>query len=634
MSTTENTPEIEVRPTRMRHYVVASGAMMSMLLYLDRFCVGIAEPYIKQDLGLSTLQMGFFFSAFFLTYALFQVPSGWMTDRFGSRVMLVTYVLTWSFFTAMMGLSYGFVMLLLMRAAYGIGQSGAYPTSASIISKWVPFSNRGTASSIIALGGRVGGAIAPLLTAFLIVMFVPVSRSSLLKPDDVLKPDELCYAIAPPVPEGAIVNNAEPRNEVLQEAEKKWPKFSQRMWNILDEKSKNLIAEVAVKFHPVAERITQLEKEANEFKKQRRFVAARDKQAEADSLRVKLSDDQLQQLTDAINSVVQSDRFYTANDEAFADLQLASALEKFQMRIDAGETLTPEEMARFNRLLLEKKFPTAIGKVYVAGWRPVMISYGLLGLIVAVVLWVVLRNRPEEHPRCNQAERALIEAGRPANAPSPHGKTRGVPLKRLLKSGSMWMNSISQVGTNIGWIFIPMWFPRYLSEVYDVPLIQRGTMTMIPMLVGWFGMLGGGRLTDFMVSKVGLKWGRRIPWGGSRFIAMSAFLMCPFLDNPWAVTIAMSVVAFSTDLGTASGWAFTQDVGGKYVGSVLGWGNMWGNLGATISPILLAWVFSTYDYQTMFMVCAGAFVVAGICGLGIDATIPIAPPDEQEESTD
>ena len=100
-------------------------------------------------------------------------------------------------FTAMMGLSYGFAMLLIMRAAYGIGQAGAYPTSASIISKWVPFSNRGTASSIVAFGGRLGGAIAPILTAFLIVLFVPVDRSSAFNDKSLRNAAALCDRLTP-----------------------------------------------------------------------------------------------------------------------------------------------------------------------------------------------------------------------------------------------------------------------------------------------------------------------------------------------------------------------------------------------------------------------------------------------------
>lgn len=596
------------KPSRVRHFVVAAGALMAALLYLDRFCVGIAQPYIEQDLGLTTMQMGYFFSAFFLTYALFQVPSGWMTDRFGSRVMLVVYVLTWSFFTAMMGLSYGFVMLILMRAAYGIGQSGAYPTSSSIISKWVPFSNRGTASSIIAVGGRVGGAIAPILTAFLIVAFVPVSHSSLFEPHELRKPDKLCYAIAP-------IGSSEDAG--------------QRIWSILSEGSQNVVSNVATQYDKDAEQIAQLEREAGEFKKQRRFSAAQEKIESADELRVVLTDEQKSQLAAALNEVVKSNAFCKPNDDVFADVQLKSAAKDFRTRVDDGESLTEDETQRFNRLILEKLYPDALGNVYVAGWRPVMIAYGTFGLVVAFLLWRTLRNRPDEHPRCNAAERALIAAGQPASSASPHGKTGGIPWGRMLRSGSLWLNSISQVGTNIGWVFLVTWFPAYLRDVHKVTDLETlGWMVSIPLFVGWFGMLGGGKLTDYTAGRFGVKWGRRIPWGGSRFIAVAAFLVCPFLDSAWGVTIAMSVVAFSTDLGTASGWAYTQDVGGKYVGSVLGWGNMWGNLGATVSPILLAFVFTNYGFDVMFQVCAGAFVVAGVCGLGIDATIPIDPDIE------
>jgi nitrate/nitrite transporter NarK len=166
--------------------------------------------------------------------------------------------------------------------------------------------------------------------------------------------------------------------------------------------------------------------------------------------------------------------------------------------------------------------------------------------------------------------------------------------------------------------------------VHHVKIVERGFMASVPLFVGWFGMLGGGRLTDYCVGKLGLKWGRRLPWGGSRFLAVAAFLACPLLDfSPWAVVVAMSVVAFATDLGSASGWAFCQDVGGKNVGSVLGWGNMFGNLGATVSPILLGWVQDAWGYNVMFFVCAAAFVLAGVCGLAIDATKAIVVEESE-----
>jgi len=216
---------------------------MSVLLYLDRFCVGMAEPYIKQDLGLSTFQVGIFFSAFFLTYALCQVPSGWFSDRYGARLMLTVYILAWSLFTAMMGLSYGFAMLLLMRAAYGVGQAGAYPTSASVLSKWVPFSNRGTASSLVAFGGRLGGAIAPVLTALMIVWFVPMRTSSLLQPDSLRDGAALCVHLSPEDPSDLPAARLRVRSDLPVEVQR-------------------IVDSIAVKYRPLAEDKQELERRA------------------------------------------------------------------------------------------------------------------------------------------------------------------------------------------------------------------------------------------------------------------------------------------------------------------------------------------------------------------------------------
>jgi MFS family permease len=151
-------------------------------------------------------------------------------------------------------------------------------------------------------------------------------------------------------------------------------------------------------------------------------------------------------------------------------------------------------------------------------------------------------------------------------------------------------------------------------------------MTSIPTAVGFVGMLGGGFLTDYMVRRVGLRWGRALPIGLTRFLAMTAYVVCLTNPHPWIAVAAFGLVAFATDLGTASTWAFNQDVGGKYVGSVLGWGNMWGNIGAFVGPILVAWVVDidgAANWNAAFIVCGGAFLLSGLCGLCVDATKPI-----------
>lgn len=580
--------------------------LMAVLLYLDRFCVGFAQPYIRQDLNLSEFQMGLFFSAFFLPYALAQVPSGFLSDRYGARIMLTIYIIAWSVFTALMGLAGGFAMLILMRAATGLGQSGAYPTSSSIISKWVPFAGRGGASSVIAFGGRLGGAIAPLLTAILIVAFVPVSQPSTLTPGEILDLPALC-------------------NELQGGAEDIAPDV-EHVRSQMSPESIERVDELALKYKPDVERRKKLLGEVKKLQDRWMMVAAFNKTEEADAVEFHVEDTDRKLIADQLNGMIGSTDFYSK--DAFAKLaRLDNAAIKFMKRANAGESLSETEWPRFNRLLFEGVFPNSIGKVYVGGWRPVMITYGLAGFGIAAVFWIFVRNRPTEHNGCNEAERALIDA-RPPGATSPHGKPESVPWANMLRSRSLWLSSMAQVGTNIGWVFIVTWFPTYLLKAHQVPILERGIMASIPLFVGWAGMLGGGRLTDVLARKIGVKWGRRLPWSLTRFVAMSAFLSCLVMDDPWSVTMAMAVVAFSTDLGTPSAWAFTQDVGGKHVGSVLGWGNMWGNLGATISPILIAWAMSTQDWNTMFQLCAAAFAFAGIMALGIDASKPVVPDDD------
>ncbi len=182
---------VSQRPTHIRYFVVGVAAMSSLLLYLDRVCISMAGTYIQQDLGLSDDQIGWVMGLFFWSYALGQVPCGWLTDRFGTRLMLTTYILSWSLLTACTGLAFGLFALVAIRLGFGLAQAGAYPTSASVVSKWVPFSGRGAASGVVAVGGRVGGAVAPFLTGYLIVAFTPLSTPIDLQPADIMDAPQL-----------------------------------------------------------------------------------------------------------------------------------------------------------------------------------------------------------------------------------------------------------------------------------------------------------------------------------------------------------------------------------------------------------------------------------------------------------
>ena len=609
------------RLTRVRYFVVFVSMLMAILLYLDRFCVSFAADYIREDLDLSQNQVAWMFSIFFWSYALAQVPSGWLSDRYGSRIMLSLYIISWSLFTLLTGIVSGLIGLLIMRLACGLGQAGAYPTSASVVSKWIPLSGRAAASSIVALGGRCGGAIAPVLTAILMVTLVPISgdgSTETLTDEDLLHTAELCSLLSP---DGDTAASTEPADVAVTHA-------SSLILGLVSDESRSEIAATAAKHR-------QTDRTSTELSDGQNITSAEEPV---------LSEASTTSLVSAFNDLLETTSLFDSG--VHEEVSLPREGLTLRDRVTSGEELTPAERRRFHRLLLEVTFPRHIRKIYVDGWRPVMYIYGVVGFLVAGIYWLVIRNHPSEHPRCQPAELDLIAEGRNESPSDSHVAEGGAPLMALIRSFSMWCDCFMQTGTNIAWVFLVTWLPRYLREVHDVPIEWRGLLAGVPLAAGVVGMLLGGKATDLLTARIGLKWGRRWPLFATKISGAAAYGCCLLfsslpttspLNSAAAFTVCFCVVSFSVDFGNPANWAFKQDVGGRYVGSVLGWGNMWGNLGAAISPLIYNFVLgenpALADWNNMMLVCLLAFVVAGICALGIDATQPIVT-DETRTSGD
>ena len=154
-------------PTCVRYRVMAFLCALSFLTYFDRVCIVRAQPDIQRDLFLSDNQMGLVLGAFWLAYGLFEIPSGWMGDRFGPRLALLRIVLAWSLFTALSGTAIGFASLLVFRFLFGFGEEGAYPNMAVVQSRWVPAKGRARFAGVLWLSARWGGAFSPIIFGWL-----------------------------------------------------------------------------------------------------------------------------------------------------------------------------------------------------------------------------------------------------------------------------------------------------------------------------------------------------------------------------------------------------------------------------------------------------------------------------------
>jgi MFS transporter, ACS family, glucarate transporter len=148
---------------KYRNRVLALLAALSVLTYLDRVCISVAAPRIQSELDLSPQDWGLVTGAFAIAYALFEIPSGYLGDRFGARAMLTRIVLWWSAFTTLTGFISKLWSLVIIRFFFGAGEAGAYPTASTSVFRWFPAAERGRAFGVIWLSSQLGGAIAPLL---------------------------------------------------------------------------------------------------------------------------------------------------------------------------------------------------------------------------------------------------------------------------------------------------------------------------------------------------------------------------------------------------------------------------------------------------------------------------------------
>lgn len=419
-------------PTSVRYEVMGLMTVMSLLLYLDRFCLGIAVPRITAELNLTKMEMSAVIGAFFFSYALAQVPTGWLAECIGARTMLAGSVFVWSLLTGVTGLVSGLAAFVVIRLLMGISQAGAYPIAARINSLWVPYGQRALANGLVTMGGRAGFALAPFLTGELIALF-------------------------------------------------------------------------------------------------------------------------------------------------------------------GGD------------------------------WRPAFWIYGLVGFVWVGYFVVRFRETPARQPRCNAAEADLITGSLPPEASKPQGKGTRLPWGIALKNTSLWLQCFTQVASNVAWIFFGAWMPTYLMEAYQVDLQTAGRLSSLPPLAGALGCFIGGVWSDRLVRQLGPRWGRSVMGIGSKLSAGVFLLLSVLAEDPFMATALMVVAAGVNDFGLGATWAYFQDAGGPYVGPLLGFANMFGNLGATASAPIVAGVQLAYGWDPAIAVCSGLFMLSGVLWIGIDASKPIVP---------
>lgn len=149
---TQETSSATTRKTGYRFLILTMITIVLALSSGDRAAVSLAGSDMSKELGISSVEMGYVFSAFSWAYVIFLIPSGWLTDRLGSKKTLTAAIAIWSVFTIGMGLVHfiGMVvpLLLALRFLLGIAESPVGPGCTRVIASWFPSAERGMAGAI------------------------------------------------------------------------------------------------------------------------------------------------------------------------------------------------------------------------------------------------------------------------------------------------------------------------------------------------------------------------------------------------------------------------------------------------------------------------------------------------------
>jgi ACS family glucarate transporter-like MFS transporter len=296
----------------------------------------------------------------------------------------------------------------------------------------------------------------------------------------------------------------------------------------------------------------------------------------------------------------------------------------FLVGIGLGGAFTP----RFITVLMERW-----------GWRSSFYACALLGIVVAVVWRFYATNRPEEHPRVNVAELALIHAGEETESsglPAGSLPCRRTPWGRMLSRLSVWGLILSYSCIAYPAYIFYTWFFVYLTRVRGLTLRQGSFWASTPFIAIALLAPLGGWISDRAVARFGKRRGRQgAVWLGVACSATLLWVGAYTANNTAAILLLAGAAGFNL-FATSTWWAVCNDLTRRYSGSLSGLMNMFGNLGGWLSPIVTGYVATRFGWDQALGLAALVTLTAGVLWLLVDATQNLEEPsriDNQPQPT-
>ena len=238
------------------------------------------------------------------------------------------------------------------------------------------------------------------------------------------------------------------------------------------------------------------------------------------------------------------------------------------------------------------------------GWQAAFIATGAIGFVWLVV-WLALYRVPEQHPRVSKAELDYIRS----EPPEPRAK---IPWLQLIPHPQTWAFAIGKFMTDPIWWFYLFWLPDFLFKTHGITLSNVGLPLFVIYTMATIGSIGGGWLSSFL-----LKRGFSINTSRKTAMLIAALAVVPIIfaakaSSLWAAVILIGLAAAGHQGWSANLFTLTSDTfPRRAVGSVVGFGGMFGSLGALFIAEFTGYVLhTTGSYLPMFIIAGSAYLTA------------------------
>lgn len=242
------------------------------------------------------------------------------------------------------------------------------------------------------------------------------------------------------------------------------------------------------------------------------------------------------------------------------------------------------------------------------GWRHTFLLFGVLGVIYAVLWYVLFRNKPEESKLVPAAEREYIVNNRQQVSPNAQ---KTLSFKSILSSPNVWLAMGQYVASNFTFFFTLTWMYPYIQGKFDINPVEAGLYASVPLIAGAVGNWLSGFLVDFIYKKGKIRLSRSLPAIAGFVLAASGMFMVTVSDSMVVSIVWMALAVFGADMTLSPSWSFCIDIGKEHSGTVSGIMNMAGNLGAFITVIAYPYLFKwTGSNVPFFITCAVLSILA------------------------